>query len=69
MEPPPDTAGAHRKGLPGYPLVRGALSEQHYRLGVNDVARMGALRYSTDGGLTFLHSDEGASIQPIHEQT
>ena len=56
---------AHRKGLPGYPTVSGALGEQHYLLGVNDMARMGALRYSADGGATFLHTDEGASIPPI----
>lgn len=56
---------AHRKSLPGYPPVSGALGEQHYLLGVNDMARMGALRYSTDGGKTFLHTEEGASIPPI----
>lgn len=56
---------AHRKGLPGYPPVSGALGEQHYLLGVNDTARMGALRYSIDGGATFLHTEEGASIPPI----
>ena len=26
---------------------------------------MSALRYSTDGGITFQHSDEGANIPPI----
>lgn len=56
---------AHRKGLPGYSPVSGALGEHHYLLGVNDKARMGALRYSTDGGAAFLHTDEGASIPPI----
>lgn len=56
---------AHRKGLPGYPTVSGALGEQHYLLGVNDRARMGALRYSTDGGETFWHAEEGAPIPPI----
>ena len=56
---------AHRKALPGYPPVSGALGEHHYLLGVNDRTRMGALRYSTDGGLTFRHSDEGADIPPL----
>lgn len=56
---------AHRKGLPGYPPVSGALGEGHYLLGVNDKARMGALRYSTDGGETFWHTDEGADIPPM----
>ena len=56
---------AHRQGLPGYPPVSGALGEHHFLLGVNDMARMGALRYSTDGGVTFLHSEEGASIPPM----
>lgn len=56
---------AHRKGLPGYAPVSGALGEQHYLLGVNDSARMGALRYSIDGGCNFMHSDEGAKIPPL----
>lgn len=56
---------AHRKGLPGHAPVSGALGEQHYLLGVNDSARMGALRYSIDGGCNFMHSDEGAKIPPL----
>ncbi len=56
---------AHRQGMPGYATITGALGEQHYLLGVNDAARMGALRYSTDGGKTFLHSNEGAPIPPL----
>lgn len=58
---------AHRKGMPGYPPISGAMGVQHYLLGVNDMARMGALRYSCDDGATFLHTEEGASIPPIIE--
>ena len=53
---------AHRKGLPGYPMVSGALGEQHYLLGVNDMARMGALRYSADGGAIFLHLESRDAV-------
>lgn len=56
---------AHRQGMPGYAPIAGALGEQHYLLGVNDAARMGALRYSADDGKTFLHGEEGSTIPPL----
>ena len=56
---------AHRMGTPGFAQRSGALFEADYLLGVSDAARMGALRYSTDGGRTFHLSGAGAEVPPV----
>ena len=58
-------AEAARARVAGEPPHR--LSETDYLLRVNDEARQGALRYSRDGGTSFMDSDAARAVPPLVE--
>lgn len=58
-------AEAARARVEGVPPRR--LSEADYLLRVNDEARQGALRYSLDGGASFMDNDAARAVPPLVE--
>lgn len=55
-----ETLSAREEGRP-----RSHFTEADYMLGVSDETRQGALRFSVDGGNTFMNSDAGNVVPPL----